>query len=129
MRFTRTHEISVPDPVLTVEKQIPNACNLCHADESVNWAIASSKKLWSERFRDAETSPDERFDQPEGIRALSSGDDFLRALTADAIRKHSGSEHFDFNLSEYSRTEKSPLVRYFINAARSVDKTDSTQRK
>jgi len=40
-RFTRTHEISVPDPALTAEKQIPNACNLCHTDKSVNWAIAS----------------------------------------------------------------------------------------
>ncbi len=121
LRFYATHEISVPNPSLTVEKGIPNACNLCHADESVNWAIAASKKLWSERFRAAEISPDKQFDQPEGIRALTSGDDFLRALTADAIRKHPNAGRFDLFLPEIYRTEKSALVKYFINAATNED--------
>ena len=87
-RFVRTHEISVPNPVLTVEKQIPNACNLCHTDKSVNWAIISSTKLWSERFRNAKVSPDKQFNQPESIKMLHSTDPFLRALAADSLRKH-----------------------------------------
>lgn len=91
MRFTRTHEISVPNPSLTVEKQIPNACNVCHIDQSVNWAIVASRKLWAERFRDSETSPDRRFDQPEAARLLLSNDAFLRALAADSIKKHRAS--------------------------------------
>lgn len=86
--FTRTHEISVPNPLLTVEKQIPNACNLCHTDKSVNWAIASSAKLWADRFRAAEISPDKQFDQPEAVRALSSEDSFLRVLMFDSLGKH-----------------------------------------
>lgn len=88
-RFLRTHEISVPNPILTVEKQIPNACNLCHIDQSVNWAIAASKRLWSERFLDAQISTDKQFDQPEQIRLLRSNDEFLKALAADAVRKSS----------------------------------------
>lgn len=56
LRFQRTHEISVPDPALTAEKNVPNACNLCHTDQSVNWAITSSKKFWSERFQNAPIS-------------------------------------------------------------------------
>ena len=88
-RFVRTHEISVPNPVLTVEKQIPNACNLCHTDKSVNWAIASSAKLWSERFRDVKTSPDKQFNQPEGWRNLLSNDPLTRVLATDSLRKNS----------------------------------------
>ena len=114
MRFTRTHEISVPNPVLTVEKQIPNACNLCHTDESANWAITSSKKLWAERFRDAEISTDRQFDQPESVRALSSDDAFLRALAADSLYKHSDLNRSAIFLNEAYQAEKFPLVNYFL---------------
>jgi predicted CXXCH cytochrome family protein len=31
-----------PDPLLTKELGIPNACNRCHLDKSTDWAIASS---------------------------------------------------------------------------------------
>lgn len=84
LRFQRTHEISVPDPVLTVKKNVPNACNLCHADRSVNWAIASSKKLWSERFRDARISNEKQFDQPEFIRSRSTADSFFQSAINSA---------------------------------------------
>lgn len=114
MRFTRTHEISVPNPVLTAEKQIPNACNLCHTDRSVNWAIASSKQFWAERFRAAETSSDKQFDRPEGVRALSSNDAFRRALAADSLRKHSDANWSAPFLREAYQTENSSLVRYFL---------------
>ncbi len=114
MRFTRTHEISVPNPALTVEKQIPNACNLCHTDQSVNWAIASSVKLWTERFRDSKTSSDVQFDQPEAVRLLSSKDNFLRALAADAVKKHSVSHQPAPYFLEAFQSEQIPLVRYFL---------------
>ena len=32
------HSFSVPDPVLTLELGIPNACNRCHADQDAVWA-------------------------------------------------------------------------------------------
>lgn len=90
--FVRTHEISVPNPLLTAEKQIPNACNLCHADQSVNWAIAESKKLWANRFRDAKISNDRQFDRSEAVRALLTGDAFARALAANALTKRAERE-------------------------------------
>lgn len=89
LRFQRTHEISIPDPALTVKKQVPNACNLCHTDKSVNWAILSSKKLWSERFLNTEISTDEQFDKPEFIRVRSLNDSFLEKLTNSALQKNS----------------------------------------
>ncbi len=35
----RDHGFTLPDPVLTREAGIPNACNRCHAEESVDWAV------------------------------------------------------------------------------------------
>lgn len=33
------HGFTIPDPLLTREHGIPNACNRCHADKSVDWAL------------------------------------------------------------------------------------------
>lgn len=33
------HGFTIPDPLLTKESSIPNACNRCHADKSTDWAI------------------------------------------------------------------------------------------
>lgn len=33
------HGFTIPDPLLTKELNIPNACNRCHADESADWAL------------------------------------------------------------------------------------------
>lgn len=114
LEFQRTHEISVPNPSLTVEKQVPNACNLCHADKSVNWAITQSKKLWSERFRDAKVSDDDQFNQPEGVRGLFANDALTRALTANALKRQTSTDWFAPLADESWRNEKYPLVQYFL---------------
>jgi len=80
-----THEITVPDPVLTVTKSMPNACNQCHLDRSVNWAIQSVKSLWPERFASIQSSEDRQFDVAEGPRSLFAGDALMRALAAEAM--------------------------------------------
>jgi hypothetical protein len=85
MTFHPTHEITVPDPQLTVNAGLPNACNQCHLDRGVNWSIAQTKRLWPERFASAELSRDEQFNLPEGPRALFAGDALTRALAADLL--------------------------------------------
>ena len=85
MTFHPTHDITVPDPMLTVTQSVPNACNQCHLDRSVNWSIAESKRLWPLRFSEAQLSKDEQFDLPEGPRALFAGDALMRALAADLL--------------------------------------------
>ena len=114
LEFQRTHEISVPNPELTATKNVPNACNLCHTDKSVNWAILQTKSLWSEHFRDAKTSNDAQFDQPEAVRALFAGDAFTRALAADTLGKNSASDWFQPFALEAFADEDYPLVRYFL---------------
>jgi len=46
----RDHGFTSPDPLLTKELGIPNACNRCHDDESVDWAIEWSDKWYGEKL-------------------------------------------------------------------------------
>jgi len=80
-----THDITVPDPQLTVTSAVPNACNQCHLDKSLNWAIDAAKRLWPARFANARLAADEQFNLPEGARELFAGDALTRALAAEAL--------------------------------------------
>jgi predicted CXXCH cytochrome family protein len=80
-----THEITDPAPQLTATEALPNACNQCHLDKSVNWAIRESKRLWPDKYAAIAPSPDSQFELPEGPRALFAGDALTRALAAEAM--------------------------------------------
>lgn len=85
MSFHPTHDITIPNAQLTVSEDVPNACNQCHLDRSVDWSIAEEKRLWPIRFSNLQSSTDEQFAMPEGPRALFAGDALTRALAADAL--------------------------------------------
>ncbi len=46
----RDHGFSIPDPQMTKEFGIPNACSRCHTDESVDWAIEWSEKWYGDKL-------------------------------------------------------------------------------
>jgi tetratricopeptide (TPR) repeat protein len=46
----RDHAFTIPDPLLTREFGIPNACNRCHEDKSVDWAIAAVETWFGKRM-------------------------------------------------------------------------------
>jgi len=46
----RDHGFSIPDPLLTKEAGIPNACNRCHADKNVDWAIAKCDEWYGAKL-------------------------------------------------------------------------------
>ena len=75
----------MPHPESTVKEAVPNACNQCHLDKSVNWAIRESKRMWPPQFANAYPSTDDVFDQPEGVRALFAGDALTRSMAAEAL--------------------------------------------
>ena len=85
MTIHPTHDITVPNPGLTVNQSVPNACNQCHLDKSVNWSITESKRLWSDFYSNLQTSNDEQFNQAEGVRAMFAGDAVMRAIAAEAM--------------------------------------------
>jgi len=44
----RDHSMRIPRPDLSLEYNIPNACNQCHTDKSNEWTAAEFTKLWPE---------------------------------------------------------------------------------
>ena len=116
MSLHPTHEITVPDPQLTPSLLVPNACNQCHLDRSVNWAIKESRRLWPSRFDQARVSEDPQFDIPEGPRALYAGDALTRALMAEALAG-GGPVHPDAGWASAWLVEalrdNYPIVRFF----------------
>ena len=116
MAFHRSHDITVPDPALTANQLVPNACNQCHLDKSVNWAIAESKRLWPRRFGKSPLSRDDMFNQPEGLRALFAGDALTRAMAAEAL-SGGGAMKPDANWAApfllEALTDNYPIVRFF----------------
>jgi predicted ATP-dependent protease len=44
------HGFTSPDPVLTLESGIPNACNRCHADKDAAWAREACEKWYGARM-------------------------------------------------------------------------------
>jgi len=44
------HGFTIPDPLLTKQFGIPNACNKCHTDKDTEWAIAAADQWWGDRL-------------------------------------------------------------------------------
>ena len=43
------HGFTIPDPKLTKEFGVPNACNRCHTDKDADWAIEAKKKFYGDK--------------------------------------------------------------------------------
>jgi hypothetical protein len=112
--FHPTHKITVPEPSLTAAKGVPNACNQCHVDKSVNWAIEKANLFWPSRYGNTKPSTDLRFDIAEGVRGLFAGDALTRAMMADAVARHSDSRWAEPYFIEAFEHDNYPVVRYFI---------------
>jgi tetratricopeptide (TPR) repeat protein len=44
----RDHSFRVPRPDLSVNTDVPNACNNCHTEQSTEWAAAAAQDWWDE---------------------------------------------------------------------------------
>ena len=44
-KATRSHQITSPSVAVELETTRPNACNLCHLDQSIGWA-ATRLETW-----------------------------------------------------------------------------------
>jgi hypothetical protein len=44
------HGLTIPDPLLTKELNIPNACTRCHSDKSTEWAISSTDQWYGQKM-------------------------------------------------------------------------------
>ncbi len=46
----RDHGFTIPDPLMTKQLGIPNACNRCHEDQDTDWAITHSEAWYGDRL-------------------------------------------------------------------------------
>lgn len=44
------HGFTIPDPWLTKQFGIPNACNRCHEDQNVDWSLAAVEKWYGQKM-------------------------------------------------------------------------------
>ena len=78
------HGFTIPDPLLTKQYGVPNACNKCHTDQTVDWTLAATEKWYGERMNRktrsrAITIAKAREGNPEGRDGL------LKLLETDEI--------------------------------------------
>ncbi|MEI7821422.1 MAG: tetratricopeptide repeat protein [Verrucomicrobiota bacterium] len=45
------HGFTIPDPLLTKEHRVPNACNKCHTDKDTDWALSATEKWWGDKMK------------------------------------------------------------------------------
>ncbi len=45
------HGFTIPDPLLTKQLGIPNACNKCHTDKDADWSLAATEKWWGDKMK------------------------------------------------------------------------------
>jgi tetratricopeptide (TPR) repeat protein len=70
------HGFHSPDPLMTKELGIPNACSNCHTDQTVDWAVEHSENWYGERLAESRQRARARAItaayafEPEGMTAL-----------------------------------------------------------
>jgi len=116
----RDHGFTVPDPVLTKELGIPNACNRCHEDHDADWAIDWTEKWYGERMERrsrhrARALADAQTNVQAGAEALLAlaGDEEVPAWRA-ILMNHLGRWAHEAPVQAFLReslTNENPLVR------------------
>ncbi len=83
----RSHRITRPSPARTLQRGVPNACNLCHLARSARWAAAWVDHWYAQQPRPVESLETEL---SQTAVELLSGDAALRALAAHALGQSQG---------------------------------------
>jgi predicted CXXCH cytochrome family protein len=69
----------------------PNACSLCHLEQSEAWAAAAAARWYGDKAAFTLSQPRAE-DVPAGAVFALAGDAAVRAITAAALRRHESSE-------------------------------------
>lgn len=82
----RSHRIESPDPRRDAEGGRPNACTLCHVDESPVWAAREMTRIYGREVAAPRSRPSgASVELPDGVALLLAGDAVERAVMAAAI--------------------------------------------
>ena len=88
--MVRTHHIFSPTDRSMIEANQPNACNMCHVDETIDWTIGHLRKWYSESHDYSEEKlaanyPDRS--EPAAVGWLASTNMAVRLVGADVLAK------------------------------------------
>ena len=86
--LVRSHQIFSPTNVDMIERNHPNACNMCHTDQPIDWTLSRLKdwygKIYSEK-RLSSSYPNR--DAPAAINWLASQNASVRLIAADSLMR------------------------------------------
>ncbi len=85
MEIHRSHRIEVPRPARNAADGRPNACSLCHLDQSVEWAEQQTEALWGVQAQPVQRADGLEAGLADGVARLHAGDPVERAVTATMI--------------------------------------------
>ncbi len=114
----RDHSFRVPQPELTGELDIPNACNRCHSDQDPEWAAAAIKGWYPDaepRYQHTQVFTAARANHSSAIPGLaaiandSKQPEILRATAIQESGRFPGEEAIPFLQSQLAAD--SPLMR------------------
>ena len=85
----RTHMIFSPTNKKMLESQQPNACNLCHTDQTLHWTLTHLNQWYQADLPvEALTAAVAQPDQPAAIGWLQSEKEAVRLVAADALTRN-----------------------------------------
>lgn len=74
------HGFTIPDPLLTKQSGIPNACNRCHQDKDTDWAVAFCDQWYGKKMDRPSRS------RAQIIAAARNGDDSARDRLVEMLQ-------------------------------------------
>lgn len=121
------HGFTIPDPLVTRELGIPNACNRCHTDKSTKWAEDWTNKWYGKKMERPSRTRTQiiaharqgRSEARDGLIALTAGKEtpYWKAVAAGLLERWSGDQRATSTLVRLSR-DIEPIVR--SNAVRAL---------
>ncbi|MCA9176623.1 MAG: ammonia-forming cytochrome c nitrite reductase subunit c552 [Planctomycetales bacterium] len=85
----RTHHISSPTDRKMLDVGAPNACNLCHLDQSIQWTVDELNAGWHTgiRLSDKAEQAYGELDRPLGEAWLNHAQPLVRLIASDAMAR------------------------------------------
>jgi nitrate/TMAO reductase-like tetraheme cytochrome c subunit len=119
MKATASHTITSPDVAVELATGRPNACNLCHLDQSLQWTADHLRQWYGQAVP---TISAEQQEVAAGVRWLLTGDAGVRALAVAAAGERSAQQAAgtDWLVPYLARLLDDPYYAVRFGAARSL---------
>lgn len=84
----RTHTIFSPTNKAMLESNHPNACNMCHTDQTIDWTTKYLTEWYGAKFDADKIAKNYKTDQKVGIGWLQSENEAVRLVAIDSMGRN-----------------------------------------